>query len=62
MEEEDERQVYTGNSWWKTWKHPINKLREREREREKEQATNQDKKAQKIMSHGLASLVLFMRY
>ena len=32
MEEEDERQVYTGNSWWKTWKHPINKLRERERE------------------------------
>ena len=35
---------------------------EREREREKEQATNQDKKAQKIMSHGLASLVLFMRY
>ena len=41
---------------------PINKLREREREREREQATNQDKKAQKIMSHGLASLILFMRY
>ena len=40
----------------------INYEREREREREKEQATNQDKKAQKIMSHGLASLVLFMRY
>ena len=35
MDEEDERQVYTGNSWWKTWKHPINKLRERERERER---------------------------
>ena len=48
MEEEDERQVYTGNSWWKTWKHPINKLRERERE----QATNQDKKAQKIGPFG----------
>ena len=32
------------------------------RERDREQATNQDKKAQKIMSHGLASLILFMRY
>ena len=54
MEEEDERQVYTGNSWWKTWKHPINKLRERE------QATNQDKKAQKLMTHGSEKQVNFL--
>ena len=39
--------------------NPLNKLRERERESKQ---PIKDKKAQKIMSRGLASLILFMRY